>query len=74
VQLTQGKLTVAAGQSEDVTLRMPRGQLTALKLVPANNANENVAGLLELVNGGGESQYITLSKTLNTIFASGKKN
>ena len=70
--ITEGSATIAAGQSADLTLRMPRAQLDSLKLVPAQNANSNIAGLLEVTNGSGETAYLTVDKTMNTIFAVGK--
>ena len=72
VAITEGSSTIAAGQSADLTLRMPRAQLDSLKLVPAQNANSNIAGLLEVTNGSGETAYLTVDKTMNTIFAVGK--
>jgi len=60
--------TVPAGQTVDLTIRMPLAQLTSLRLVPTNNANANVAGLLELANSNGESEYQTVSGTMNTVF------
>jgi methane/ammonia monooxygenase subunit B len=68
VAVTEGSTTIAAGQSLDLTLRLPRAQLDDLKLVPAQNANSNIAGVLEVTNGGGETAYLTLSKAMNTIF------
>jgi methane/ammonia monooxygenase subunit B len=65
-------VTIPAGQSADLTLRMPRAELTSLKLVPSQNANSSVAGVLEVANASGESAYLTVNGTLNYIFASGK--
>jgi methane/ammonia monooxygenase subunit B len=64
--------TVAAGQSADLTLRLPRAELEKLKLVPSQNANSSVAGVLELSSASGETEYVTIDRTMNYIFASGK--
>jgi methane/ammonia monooxygenase subunit B len=65
-------LTVAAGSTSDLTLRMPRAQLEGLKLVPSQNANSSVAGVLELSSASGETAYLTVNGALNYIFASGQ--
>jgi methane/ammonia monooxygenase subunit B len=67
-----GGTTVSAGSSADLTLRLPRAQLESLKLVPDQNANSSVAGVLEVTSASGETQYLTIDKTMNYIFASGK--
>lgn len=67
-----GGTTIAAGSSADLTLRLPRAQLESLKLVPSQNANSSVAGVLEVASASGETQYLTIDKTMNYIFASGK--
>lgn len=64
--------TIAAGSSADLTIRLPRAQLEALKLVPSANANSSVAGVLELSSASGETEYLTVNKTMNYVFASGK--
>jgi methane/ammonia monooxygenase subunit B len=60
--------TVPAGQTVAVTLRLPRAYLDSLKLIPTQNANSSVAGVLEL-SGGGQTQFTTVYGEMNTLFA-----
>jgi len=60
--------TVPAGQTVELTIRMPRAQLDAARLIPTNNANANVAGVLELADASGQSEFETVSGTMNTVF------
>jgi methane/ammonia monooxygenase subunit B len=59
---------VPAGQTVAVTLRLPRAYLDSLKLIPVQNANSSVAGVLEL-SSGGETQFETVYGEMNTLFA-----
>jgi len=60
--------TIGAGQTVETTIRLPRAQLDSLKLIPVQNANSSVAGVLQ-VTSAGETQFVTVYGTMDTIFA-----